>query len=273
MKFGVLVNQDKDIHLEFTKEVCNYLRDNGVDVYTEDIIANIGFERLNINDIFKHCDFVIIIGGDGTILNKIKDTRCYKGKIYGINSGNLGYLTDVNHDRYKRGIDKLLQGKFFCEERMMLECVIDDKKYTALNDICVNRGLVANMIQVDIDINNSHVDTVRGDGVIVTTPTGSTAYNLALGGPIIKSDCEIIGVTPMAPHSLFARPFVVSGTDVIKVKVKPLRNEAFLVVDGVNVCALKEDNTITIKKYSEKVTIVKTKEKNFYKVLRDKIQK
>ncbi|MFV0519110.1 MAG: NAD(+)/NADH kinase [Lachnospirales bacterium] len=273
MDIGILVYNDKDKSYDFTKEVCEYLKSKEVNVYTEDSIGYIGYKSLSIDEMFYRCEFVIIIGGDGTILNKIKETNTYNAKIYGINLGHLGYLTDVDRDKYKKGIDKLLKGKYFCENRMMLECIIGDFKYTALNDICINRGVFSSMIELDIDINNSHVDTIRCDGVIVTTPTGSTAYNLSVGGPIIKSDTEIIGVTPIAPHSIFARPFIVSGDDTISVVVKPLRNEAYLVVDGKKCTLLEKDEKITIRKYSEKVTIVKTVEKNFYKVLRDKIQK
>ncbi|MFV0440108.1 MAG: NAD(+)/NADH kinase [Lachnospirales bacterium] len=272
-KVGILINSEKDVNFIFTKKVCSHIERDGVEIFVEDCVNTKKYTRMTISEIFEKCDYAIVIGGDGTILNKIKHSNFYNAQIYGINIGNLGYLTDVDKNKYKSGIDKLLSGDTFTEKRMMLECNYKNHKVIALNDVCIAKGHKHNMVITDIEINNSHVDTVRGDGLIVATPTGSTAYNLSAGGPILKSDCEVIGVTPISPHAIFARPFVVSGDDEICITVSDTGSDATLFVDGKNLFYLNDEEKIYIKKSTKNVIIVKTTEKNFYKVLRDKIQR
>ncbi len=273
MKIGITVNTSKDIDFSFTKEVCSYI-DGKASITLEDDIQIDGYPKADLSTLFKVCDFIFIIGGDGTILNKIKNTSFFCAKIYGINIGNLGYLTDVDRHDYKSGIDKILKSQYTEEKRMMIYCEANNKQYIALNDICISKGIVTNMIELHIEINDSYVDTLRGDGLIVATPTGSTAYNLSVGGPILKSDCNMICVTPVSPHAIFARPFVISGDDTINIISKAkYENQVLLNIDGTTISPLNGEHVIRIRRSMEYVTIVKTSEKNFYRVLRDKIQK
>ncbi len=273
MKIGITVNTIKDKDFTFTKEVCKYLKGKA-DILIEDDIKINDLEKRTLTELFEICDFIFIIGGDGTILNKIKHTSSFKAKIYGINIGNLGYLTDVDRHDYKDGIDDILKGNFTKEKRMMLSCVVGNESYIALNDVCIAKGLVTNMIEIHIEINDSYVDTMRGDGLIIATPTGSTAYNLSVGGPILKSDGNMICVTPISPHAIFARPFVISGDDNITIKTEAThKDEILLNLDGKNIMTLDDEQKVKIRRSKECVYIVKTNEKNFYRVLRDKIQK
>ncbi len=273
MKIGITVNTSKDLDFYFTKEVCEYLNGKAEIILEDDIEIN-DYKKLGLSELFRTCDFVFIIGGDGTILNKIKHTNNYEAKIYGINIGNLGYLTDVDKFDFKDGIDNILCGKYTSEKRMMLSCEAKGQNFIALNDICIMKGLVTNMIEIHIEINDSFVDTMRGDGIIASTPTGSTAYNLSVGGPILKSDSNMICVTPVSPHAIFARPFVISGTDTINIMTNSKFQDAILLnIDGKTISTLDGEQVVKIKKSTEYVTIVNTGEKNFYRVLRDKIQR
>lgn len=279
-KVGILPNLAKDENLEVTKRIVRYLLDNGcLPALTEDVAQKAGLDLYarKEEELFRFSDFLISLGGDGTLLGVGRRTAKYNRPILGINLGNLGFLTADDKDFAERAIDQVLLGNYKVEKRIMLDATIFDEPQRmqgmlALNDICITRGVSSKILQFNMFINDEYVDTLRADGVIICTPTGSTAYNLSAGGPILKGDAEIIAITPICPHTLNNRSIIVSAEDSITVEVCTHENEDFTVsADGQSTLVLKRKNVVQIKKSQYCTTIMKTKQLGFYDVLRQKL--
>lgn len=278
-KIGFITNIDKDPDLKHTKQLIDWVTGRGCDVYIKDIFynkINIGIPTKSTDEIYIKSDFVVVLGGDGTILRVARKASKYGIPILGINFGTLGYLADVERNDAIEAIDKVLNNQFTVEKRMMIEtfvergCVSHDV-YLALNEVCVTNLAYSRMIKLGIEINDEYVDTVRADGIIVSTPTGSTAYNLSAGGPILSPKTELITITNICPHTLYSRPIVVSGNDEIKIEVLGNYNNVQVTCDGQNCFPLKAGDIIVVKKSNFYTNIIKTTNLNFYDILRRKM--
>ena len=222
---------------------------------------------------------IITLGGDGTLIQASRDLISLELPMMGINMGHLGYLTQVSGEEFMDPVlDALLNDSFTLEKRMMLTCGIakgDERTegIIALNDICITRDLYK-ILEFHVFVNDEFVDTLLADGVIICTPTGSTAYNLSAGGPVLKADAQIIAITPISPHTLTSRPIVVSADDVVTVEVKPSREDTPFTVsaDGQNNFTLTGQNVVQIRRADVCTTIIKTKPQSFYDVLRHKLK-
>ncbi len=267
MKIGIESNINRDKNFSFTNKIVEYLIERHVEVvkfYLND------FDKYN--DLVEDLDYVIVVGGDGTILNFIQHIEHKDIKILGINNGHLGYLADVESSQAFIAIDSLINDKFTIETRIMLECVLGNRRKLALNELYINKAHTTKMLEMNVEINGSKLEVFRGDGIIVTTPTGSTAYNLSAGGAILKPDGNMIGITPICPHMLHNRPVIVDGDDCIKLKVEISEyKQAIAYIDGEIFGEIDKDKTIKITKAKEVVRLVKTQNKNFYNVLKDKM--
>lgn len=249
---GVLSNPDKDPGLEFAQRLIRLLNAKGCETAVGD-------------NVFDRADAVIALGGDGTMLKASRQAAVRGIPVLGINLGTLGYLTDVERDEAEQALNSLLAGRFRVESRMMLST--DSIDTPALNDVCVMR-CGAKLLSASLYINGEPVDTVRADGIVVATPTGSTAYSLSAGGPILKPDCEMIVVTAICPHMLTMRPLVVSASDVVSVR---MHNDAEINMDGENVTLVPKGGVIAIRRSSYTARVIKTKELGFYEILRRKL--
>lgn len=231
-------------------------------------------------ELYQYSDFLISLGGDGTLLGVGRRTAEFEKPILGINLGTLGFLTAEEKNNAEEAIDKVLQGKYKLEKRMMLECTrakedVRETGMIALNDICITRGNLYKILEFNVFVNDEYVDTLRADGVIICTPTGSTAYNLSAGGPVLKADAQIIAITPISPHTLTSRPIVVSANDVVTVEINPSREDTPFTIsaDGQDNKTLMGKNVVQIRKAAVCTTIIKTKPQSFYDVLRHKLSK
>ena len=259
-KIGILSNPHRDVSYAY--------RDYILDMFK--IFEKSQFFILepndNLEEFIKNCDICISLGGDGTILGIASLCAKYKTFIYGINLGSIGYLTDSSRELGIASIKKLILDEFLKEERMMIECM----GYTALNDICVVKSGHSKMIKLEVFIGDDSIDTFSADGIIISTPTGSTAYNLAAGGPILDPSVNNIIITPIAPHKLSNRPIVISGDSTVKIRAK----DSQLIVDGNNPLSAEKNKKIEeyiIKKAPSNVTILRTEKRNFYNILKEKI--
>ncbi len=269
MRIGVESNESRDIDFGFANEVVDYLVSKNIEV-TKFYLS----EFKEYNELVANLDFVIVIGGDGTILNFIQHIEEKNTRILGINNGRLGYLTDVDASHAYIAIDSLLQGRFEIENRLMIECVLGHKKKLALNDFYINKSQNTKLLEINVEVNGSEMEVFRGDGVIVSTPTGSTAYNLSAGGVVLKPDGNMLGITPICPQLLYNRPVIVDGNDKIRLSVNLRENQkAVAYIDGEVFCAIEKNETINIEKSEQIVRLVKTQNKNFYNVLKDKMLK
>ncbi len=275
MKIGFITNEDKDKDLQYTKYLIDFcIKENTIPLVIDtfkNLLTNDKIIFLKEDEFFKQSDFIIILGGDGTILRWAKKIAKFDKNILGINMGNLGYLTDVEKDDATVAIKNVLTNKYHVEKRMMLTATINDKEYICLNEVNINNGKVSRMIKIGIDINDRFVDAFSADGLIISTPTGSTAYNLSAGGPILKPDIELMAITYVCPHALFTRPYVISSNDVIRAYVTNKDSIAYLSLDGQESIPINYGDNVYIKKSSFYTNIIKTTDLSFYDILRRKM--
>ena len=221
-----------------------------------------------------HADFVISMGGDGTFLEAARRVGDKGMPILGINMGRLGFLSDYQAEDIASAIDHIYNDTYRIEERtvLMVEKDGDDiQGYPyALNEVAVLKHDISSMISIDVEINGEFLTTYQADGLIVNTSTGSTGYALSVGGPIIVPGTKIIGLVPVAPHSLTVRPLTLSADAIVRMKVKSRSHNFLLSVDGRSESAT-EDTTITIRKAPYTINVLKRSKGSFFSTLRDKL--
>lgn len=275
MYIGFITNEDKDKNFEYTNNLINFcIKQNTTPLILKNFQNMINNEKvifLEENELLKNSDFIIILGGDGTILRWSKKIAKFNKNILGINMGNLGYLTDVEKYEATTAIKNVLNNNYIVEKRMMLSATINNKEYICLNEVNINNGNVSRMVKIGIDINGRFMEAFSADGLIISTPTGSTAYNLSAGGPILKPDIELMAITYVCPHVLFSRPYVVSSNDKIRAYVTNEDSTAYLSFDGQESIPIKYGEDVYIKKSSFYTNIIKTTELSFYDILRSKM--
>lgn len=271
-KIGLIANPSKDINLEYAHELIKVLNERNCETVLYRL--NSGEDSKKTENIYQTCDFIVVLGGDGTILEVARNSAFLNLPILGINLGNLGYLTDVDKSEGIEAIDRVLNGRYKLEKRMMIEAEILGKKtdkLLALNDICVLRGSVSKMICLELEVNDEYIDTYKADGIIVATPTGSTAYNLSAGGPILKPDRELIAITPICPHKMYSRSSVISAEDQVNITIgDSLEEDIILSIDGQVHLPLEYGDKVNIKRSEYYTTVIKTTGLGFYDILRKK---
>ena len=264
---GILPNTLRDIDLNYTKLLASYLHEQGCKVFIEEQHAPLPHtQSATLDTICNSCDFVIFLGGDGTILQKIATCARYDVPLIGINLGSVGYLADVEREEGLEAVGKVLAGQYTTDKRLLISTTLGGECLPALNDICVIKRDQTKLLNLTLYVNGDYIDTYRGDGIIISTPTGSTAYNMAAGGPIIKPDANAIVVTPIAPYKIYSRPLVLSGSDTVTIMCEETQ-DGLLSIDGTTHPLAP---TISIKRSDFDATILRTNAQNFYDVLRKK---
>jgi NAD+ kinase len=252
-------------------QICDH---NGVQISVSDIDPSVCVV-FQIPD-FKP-DLIIVIGGDGTFLCAARNFAEKNIPILGINSGNLGFLSQVSITTLKENIQRLLDGDYRIEERLMLEAIEEGvdlpKISTALNDIVIKRGTLSSPLIVSVFIGNEVINDFLGDGIIVSTPTGSTAYNLSVGGPIISPGMKAMVISPIASHSLAIRPLVIPDDQIVKIKIMNDPGHIIISADGHDHSELRKDSIVTVKRKhcKAKMVLLGKNEDNFYRILREKL--
>ncbi len=267
--FYIITNQEKDSDYENTIKIKKYLISRGCTCLTP-------FDGPLPED--TQC--LIVLGGDGTLLHAALDFVEYNIPILGINLGTLGFLTALEKDEVWEGLDRLMADDYKIEHRMMLLGTVYKRgekvrEALALNDIIVTRSGFSRLVETKVFINGEMVDNYAGDGVIASTPTGSTGYNLSAGGPVVLPETELMVVTPICPHSLTARSMVVSPEDEIRIEVgrrrKTQPEEALVTYDGQTVVELESGDAIKIRRAPQQVHLLKVTPRTFYEILRMKM--
>lgn len=277
---GIIPNILKDNDLAFTRKLINYLTEKDCNPVLQKEIADkmeLSEYGLSDDDFFRKSEFVIVLGGDGTMLRAGAMSCKYNTPIVGINLGTVGFLIDVEVSSAFLAIEKILAGDYKIEKRIMLNSVMtldgaEKECFTSLNDVCISKGTYSKIINLNVYVNDEYLATFRADGIIIATPTGSTAYNLSAGGPIVKPDAQNIVITPVCAHSFHARGIVVSGDDVIKIVADDTtRGEMFIYADGDMRANFKNNDILVVKKSQFYTNIIKTTEGSFYDTLRRKL--
>lgn len=278
-KIMIVPNSTKDNNLDFLRKIVQIIGDRA-EIYIDSIYELYGIKNvifLEKKIIYAKVDMILVLGGDGTLLSVAGDSANYNVPILGVNLGKLGFLAEVETSDIEKYFDKLFAGEFVIEQRMMLSACVTRKNgerifFDALNDIVVTKGLNTTLMDFDINISGEFVDDYKSDGVILSTPTGSTAYSLSAGGPILSPELEVILVTPICPHKLYSRALVVSGYD--EIQIKTTADEIFsasVMADGQKKSDIKEGDILSVKRSEKTTKLIKFKEKGFYGILRHKL--
>lgn len=271
MTVGVIPNLDKRGAAETVEKLGGYFKSEGITAYLPDNICCAEYEHLPIDEIFNSADFIITIGGDGTIMRYAKHAAEHDKPILGINAGRMGYLSDLEQSEYKL-LSKLKTGEYTTEKRMMLDVKVceNDKvigQYTALNDAVITSGFISRIIDISAFVDGDKIG-YHADGLIASTSTGSTAYSMSAGGPIIDPITECIALTPICSHSLSAKPIILNAQRNIKLKAfSKKRAEIYLSVDGRKVANVKPYTEIYISRSEKAVNLIKLNNRSFYKTL------
>ena len=265
--------------------LTNFLINNKADIYVDyslhkKIIDLKEFEStreklFSYDKLNKTFDFLISMGGDGTILRAITQVKDLEIPIVGINTGNLGFLSTITIDNIENALKKIFNGKYKISNRCLLSIETDSKSVTfdlnfALNEIAVGRKNTTSMISIKTWLDDEYLTSYWADGLIISTPTGSTGYSLSCGGPVIMPESESLVLTPIAPHNLSARPLVIPAKHKISLKISGRENE-FLVSLDSRINSLKNSTTITIKKTPYSIKMIELDGGSFIETLRKKL--
>lgn len=275
---GLLANPQKDIAAEFVKKIISFLADRKIPcvVSDDDIARAAGYPDLFLPE--EHfagkIDMLISLGGDGTMLRSARCVGHAGIPIFGINLGGLGFMTASSRATYLDDLQKLLNGEFCIEERMALECAITGhrQKYVVLNDVVVSRESISRVIDLEVTIDNDYLTTYTADGIIIATPTGSTAHSLSAGGPIISPNTEVVLLTPICPHTLTNRPLIINKDSKIKISLNSSQGQGLITIDGQNVFHIHEDDAVTVSCAPYTIKLMSVGSKSYFEILRQKLK-
>lgn len=262
-------------------ELADWLGQRGVQTLLESETATqSGRVNLRVSDeeFGSRPDLLVVVGGDGTLLAAARLLAGREIPILAINYGGLGFLTSVTMSEYHGDLERILLGEFVSDRRMMLiaKLIRDGKTISsgrALNDVVVNKGTPARMIEVEVCVNDDYVSTFRADGLIVATPTGSTAYNLSAGGPIVHPDLSALLVTPICSHTLTNRPIVLPDDSRLTITFKSHGEEGvYATIDGQVGLPLEGGDILEVRSARERVEVIAPRGKSYFDVLRDKLK-
>ncbi len=272
MVVAVIPNLDKRGSSETVEKMAAFFKECGITAYLPDDICCAGYEHAPQDELYKIADIIITIGGDGTIIRFAKRAAQDGKAVLGINAGRVGYLANIEQNEYNL-LSKLATGEYSIEERMMLGITVKENgnvigEYEALNDAVISSGYLSRIIDVTASVDGGDVIAYHADGLIAATPTGSTAYSMSAGGPVIDPDMKCVCLTPICSHSLAAKPILIGGNKQLKLKAfSKKRTDIYLSIDGRKVVNVKPFTEIYISQSKNAVKLVRINDRSFYKTL------
>jgi NAD+ kinase len=279
VRIAILCKTSSERAVEAATGVADWLLERGHDVVMDDPLArSLGLDAgVPDRELAEGTDLAVVLGGDGTLLRAARALSQGQVPILGINLGRLGFLTDTDAEHMEEVLERVLDGDYSVEERMMLSAEVHRRGQVigpreAFNDIVVNKGALAQVMRVETRVNDRFVSSYLADGIIVSTPTGSTAYGLAAGGPIVEPTTEVILVAPICPHILTNRPLIISDASVIDCIVTEARGEAFLTIDGQEGFPLEPGDRIRVVRSPNRARLVQCASADFFDILRRKMR-
>ncbi len=273
---ALIANLDKPNAGSVARRICAWLKARNIAVWAQEELL-CGDARFRFGEPLPAVDLVLVLGGDGTFLNV---ARRYTGAgipFLGVNLGRLGFLTEVEVGELDSALEKVYAGQYTIERRAML-CVQVCRRgkvveeTCALNEATIAKGPLARIIRLDVCVDNVPIGSYNGDGLIVSTPTGSTGYSLSAGGPIVASNVDLLLITPICPHTLSARPIAVARNAVIDVTLMSVQPEIVLTVDGQHSFSLEYGDRLTITDAKVETLLLRLQGKNFFEILRKKLK-
>ena len=268
---GIAINPSKDKDNKILHMVIKKFRDkfNFKDI---SVFSSFDIEKQDLKDI----DLLVVLGGDGTLLGIARSlNESFDAPILGINIGNLGFLSSVDISDIDNALEKLEEGKYKIVDRMMLSCNVEpneeNEELKALNDVVLARGTLSRMVRFKIFVDGKIYSTFKGDGLIIATPTGSTAYSFSAGGPFVYPDLELITITPICPHTKSMQTIVLKGDSIIEICADHEEEKIYLTVDGQKAIKLNHETSVKVSKNKKSVKLLLFDDYDYFKVLRSKI--
>lgn len=277
MKVSLIVNKDKNRAAETASRAAGVLMSCGADILTCSDFPLEGTQVMDTaEDIIRECDIAVTVGGDGTIIHNAKYAALYNKPLLGINLGRIGFVADIEPDEIDE-LRKLVSGEYRIQRRMLLDITVDkdgiQNSFTAVNEAVIHRDSLSNLVDISVELDGERIITYRADGMLFSTPTGSTAYAFSAGGPVIQPDMRCILLSPVCPHALSSRQVVFGEDAVLSAGVHPHSTlKCYLTVDGQHHIPISSDDKITVRRASKELQLIILKEKNFYTLLNEKLK-
>lgn len=278
-RIGIIANTEKTGAAEVVRQLLDRFQNAGADSLLESKTAKLlgRDDGLKLEKLMSRIDLVVLLGGDGTILHFVEAVGPKVKPIAAINIGTLGFLTLATSEAVDEVVELLVNRAYELSQRSVIEVQVFEagdltQKWFAMNEVSVSRGGVSRLVRVEAKVNGEFLTRYSGDGLIVATPTGSTAYSLSAGGPVIDPEAEVFVITPVCPHSLSSRPLVVSQSSVIEIEAPEQRDGVFMTVDGQDVHCVSAVTRLEIRKADFSVPLVISRDHSFYGVLRKKLE-
>jgi NAD+ kinase len=277
---GIIINLEKPEILKITRQIVDWLEQHGKKVLVTAANSNPvadGIISCSEKELAQQAECVIVLGGDGTLLNCARTIGVLGKPIFGVNLGQLGFLTEIELPDLTPALERLISGEFEIEERMMIQAEVFRSgenicSYYCLNDAVITKGAFARLIRLKTFVNNEYVDIFPADGLIISTPTGSTAYSLSAGGPLVAPNLELMIVTPICPHTLYSRSVVVDKDSEVKVELLVTQAEVMLTIDGQSGIQLMPQDQVVVRKAPFTAKFLKLNQRSFYEILRQKLR-
>lgn len=274
---GLVTKHEEPKAAEMAAWLVPWLKERGKQVLVERGAARVGGRSCSKQEIARRADLVIVLGGDGTLLSVARLVERPHVPILGVNLGGLGFITEVAVDELESVLSMTLAGNYTVEKRMTLEVLVRAKKrktrkFRVLNDAVINKGARARIIDMETYLGKEYLCTYKADGLIISTPTGSTAYSLAAGGPILYPTLGAIVLSPICPHTLTNRPIVVSSKSTIRVTLRSAGDTVILSPDGQQGVLLNNGDVVEVRDYGVPVSLIKAPSRGYFEILRAKLK-
>ena len=275
-KIGIFVkeNSSKSVDENALDSMLSFFTDQNIKLYIDDSsnYKNDKGEYLYHKEFSENIDLLVVFGGDGTLLNSARQYLEYEIPILGVNMGNVGFLTDIKVENFHTSMQEILDGNYKIEERNLVSAKFNDNHLYGLNEVVVHSGAYAQLMRYRLNVNDKVVYEQRSDGLIIATPTGSTAYSLSAGGPIIHPSLDVWTIIPMLPQSISSRPFVISSNEKVEMELfeGPSEN-AKICVDGQKDIDVPYGLNISISKTKKTLKLVHPKDNDFFEACREKL--
>lgn len=284
-RIGIIPKRNKPEAVTITKDLIEWLRAREMEVYIEEetgklLIPPLSETDVNIvrrEDFPNHVEIVVVLGGDGTLLSVARMVWRYSIPILGVNLGGLGFLTEIGLEELYPVLEKVLQGNFMTDERDVVNASVVRRgkkmaEFIVLNDVVINKNALARIIDLEITINGAYLTTFRADGLIISTPTGSTAYNLSAGGPIVYPSLHNLIITPICSHTLTNRPIVIPDDVEVHTLLKSRDEEVTLTLDGQLGFPLAFEDVVVVRKAEGQILLIRSPYRHYFELLREKLK-
>lgn len=280
MKCAGIIAKHTDPRAEsIVSDLCRWLEDHGKSVILDRETASVIGRPDSVvrSKLPEQCDFLIVIGGDGTLLSAARVVGTTGKPILGVNMGALGFMTAVTLDELYPALERIFRYDFDYEDRMMLVAHVHRlgervANYTVLNDVVINKGALAKIIDIETTVGEMYLSTFKADGLIISTPTGSTGYSLSAQGPIVYPMLRTILITPICPHTLTNRPLVIPDDMVVRAELRSKEADVFLTLDGQVGFGLRAGDVVEVKKADAPLRFFRSPDKDYFTVLRTKLK-